>query len=179
MSCSNPTRRMERSCSKVSERAQASRGGRPRGCLDRRRTGLPERVRRRLFGFTIIIHSDSKGDADPSLLDYHVSVMVVAGGGVMRVSWKQRLWGFTLAAAGVAIFASDRTVSHAMFMCASLLIGWTQAFEPGPSARMPLRDVFDGYRTGRIRPTTLTQKLVTVAGMLLLVATFIAALKGL
>lgn len=108
-----------------------------------------------------------------------MSMMIVADEVAMRVSWKQRAWGFALAAAGVAIFVTDRTVSHAMFMCASLLIGWTQAFEPGPSARMPLRDVFDGYRTGRFRPTTLTQKLVTVAGMLLLLAAFVASLKGL
>lgn len=106
------------------------------------------------------------GDETPSGTTLLV-IGAAGGGGSILVQLARWLTGLTVIGTAsrpeTATWVSDLGAHH----------------EPGPSPRMPLRDVFDGYRTGRIRPTSLTQKLVTVAGMLLLLASFIASLKGL
>ena len=92
-----------------------------------------------------------------------------------KTSWGARLVALLIAVSAVATWVFNQTWAQALVMCAMLLTAWQLAFVPSPSARLPLREVYDGYRSGRFPRSTTTSKLVTVSSLLLLVLALVVA----
>ena len=80
---------------------------------------------------------------------------------VQNISRRCGLGIAVLAFAGLATEATDPTGP----MGAMILTAWKDTFVRMPSARMPLPEIFGGYRSGRFRPTTLTVKRVIFASI--------------
>ncbi len=86
-----------------------------------------------------------------------------------RLSVGKRRLGAALGAS-LSIFVAIMipTTGNLWSMCGMLLLCWNIAFTPGPSIATPLGEVYERARAGSFRTST-TSKLVSLAGMLLIV----------
>jgi hypothetical protein len=86
-----------------------------------------------------------------------------------KVPRKQRAYAAVLAIIGIVSVCVERTYPAALGMCGLLLIAWREAFVPSPSAKLALGDIRGEYSQGR-QGTSATAKAVTIAGILLVIA---------
>lgn len=92
-----------------------------------------------------------------------------------KVGWGARLFSASIAAGAITLWVRNQTWAQALVMCAMLVVAWHYAFVATPSARLPLREVFEGYRTGRFARQSQTSKLVYLLIVALLILAAIVA----